>query len=181
MRVATSELLSDISPVFKNAHVGTSIAALLALILVLTGWWQYLWVLFGGANQLMASLALMLVTAWLDVRGKSYAWTFYPMIFMFVTTIAALVYTSYNLLQRVFSGAVKGEALDGQHPDGPWWGFFLVIAAIILAVEGVKAFSATRSVSRERRRLLQRRNRVYSTITRILSTAVEDSCDRYSL
>jgi len=37
-------------------------------------------VLFGGANQLMASLALMLVTAWLMSEGKSYAWTFYPMI-----------------------------------------------------------------------------------------------------
>jgi carbon starvation protein len=55
MRVATSELLSDVSPVFKNAHVGTLIACLLGIFLVLTGWYQYLWVLFGGANQLMAS------------------------------------------------------------------------------------------------------------------------------
>ena len=70
MRVATSELLSDVSPVFKNPHVGTIIASLLGVILVLTGWWQYLWVLFGGANQLMASLALMLVTAWLMSEGK---------------------------------------------------------------------------------------------------------------
>ncbi|RPJ03828.1 MAG: carbon starvation protein A, partial [Deltaproteobacteria bacterium] len=65
MRVATSELLSDVSPIFKNAHVGTFVASVLGMILVITGWWQYLWVLFGGANQLMASLALMLVTAWL--------------------------------------------------------------------------------------------------------------------
>ena len=49
MRVATSELLSDVSPVFRNAHVGTLIASLLGIIVVLTGWWQYLWVLFGGA------------------------------------------------------------------------------------------------------------------------------------
>ncbi|MDD5203764.1 MAG: carbon starvation CstA family protein, partial [Desulfobacterales bacterium] len=71
MRVATSELLSDISPVFRNAHVGTFIASILGIILVLTGWWQYLWVLFGGANQLMASLALLLVTAWLMSDRKS--------------------------------------------------------------------------------------------------------------
>ena len=45
MRVATSELLSDISPVFRNAHVGTFIASVLGLVLVMTGWWQYLWVL----------------------------------------------------------------------------------------------------------------------------------------
>jgi carbon starvation protein len=107
---------------------------------VLTGWWQYLWVLFGGANQLMASLALMLVTAYLMSEGKSYAWTFYPMIFMFITTIAALLYTSYTLLQRVFSGKVTGEALIGNTLMGVV-GFFLVIAAIILGIEGFKAFN----------------------------------------
>ncbi|MEW6668152.1 MAG: carbon starvation CstA family protein [Thermodesulfobacteriota bacterium] len=148
MRVATSELLSDVSAVFRNAHVGTFIASILGIILVLTGWWQYLWVLFGGANQLMASLALMLVTAWLMSQGKSYAWSFYPMIFMFVTTIAALIFTSYNLLQKVFAGAVKGEALVGNTLMG-FVGFFLVIAALILGIEGVKAFSRYRSVRAE--------------------------------
>jgi carbon starvation protein len=145
MRVATSELLSDVSPIFRNAHVGTFVASLLAAVLILTGWWQYLWVLFGGANQLMASLALMLVTAWLMSEGKPIAWTFYPMIFMFVTTIAALLYTSYSLLAKVFSGAVKGEALVGNTLMG-LVGFFLVIAAIALAVEGIKAFNRYRGI-----------------------------------
>ena len=145
MRVATSELLSDVSPVFKNAHVGTFVASILGIILVLTGWWQYLWVLFGGANQLMASLALMLVTAWLMSEGKNSAWTFYPMIFMFITTVAALIYTSYNLLDKVFKGAVKGEALVGNTLMG-LVGFFLVIAAIMLGLEGLKAFSRYRAM-----------------------------------
>jgi carbon starvation protein len=145
MRVATSELLSDVSPVFRNPHIGTIIASLLGILLVLTGWWQYLWVLFGGANQLMASLALMLVTVWLLSDGRSAAWTFYPMIFMFITTIAALIYTSYNLLYKVFSGAVKGEALVGNALMG-FVGFFLVIAAIILASEGVKALNRYRAL-----------------------------------
>ncbi|MDX9822910.1 MAG: carbon starvation CstA family protein [Syntrophales bacterium] len=145
MRVATSELLSDVHPVFKNAHVGTIIASILGMVLVLTGWWQYLWVLFGGANQLMASLALMLVTAWMMSEGKSYAWSFYPMIFMFITTIAALVYTSYGLLMKVFSGAVKGEALIGNTLMGVV-GFFLVIAALILGAEAFKAFNRYRAL-----------------------------------
>src|SRR5512136_696196 len=136
MRVATSELLGDISPIFKNVHVGTFIAEILVLVLILTGWWQYLWILFGGANQLMASMALMLVTAYLMSEGKPYGWTFYPMIFMFITTVAALVYTSYSLLARVFSGAVKGEALVGNTLMG-FIGIFLVIAAILLAIEGL--------------------------------------------
>jgi carbon starvation protein len=149
MRIATSELLGDISPVFKNAHVGTVIASLLGVLLVFTGWWQYLWVLFGGANQLMASLALMLVSAYLLSEGRSAAYAFYPMIFMFVTTIAALLYTSYGLLYRVFTGAIKGvEAIAGNTLMG-FVGFFLVIAAIILAVEGVKAFNRYRAVRAE--------------------------------
>ncbi len=148
MRVATSELMSDISPIFRNVHIGTFIASVLGLILVITGWWQYLWILFGGANQLMASLALMLVTAYLMSEGRPAAWTFIPMIFMFFTTAAALVYTSYSLLDKVFTGAVKGEALIGNTLMG-FVGFFLVIAAIILGWEGIKAFSRYRAMKGE--------------------------------
>jgi carbon starvation protein len=145
MRVATSELLAGWHPVFRNAHVGTFIASVLGMVLVLTGWWQYLWVLFGGANQLMASLALMLITAWLMSEGKSYSWALWPMIFMFITTIAALLYTSYNLLNKVLTGAVKGQALIGNTLMG-LVGIFLVVAAIILGIEGVKAFVKYRAL-----------------------------------
>jgi len=148
MRVATSELLGDISPIFKNAHVGTVIASLLTLLLILTGWWQYLWILFGGSNQLMASVALMLVTAFLMSEGKSYAWTFYPMIFMFLTTTAALAITSYRRFNAVFSGPVDRGAYTGKMLTG-LVAFILIIAAIILAVEGIKAFRRYRSMSPE--------------------------------
>ena len=146
MRVATSELLSDVSPIFRNVHVGTIVASILGIVLVMTGWWQYLWVLFGGANQLMASLALLLISAWLVSEGKSAAWAFYPMIFMFVTTIAALLYTAYNLLVvKVMGGAVKGEALVGNTLMG-LVALFLVGAALVLAWEGYKAFQRYRGV-----------------------------------
>jgi len=146
MRVATAELMSDVSPVFKNPHVGTIVASLLGMVLVLTGWWQYLWVLFGGANQLMASLALLLVSAWLVSEGKPSGWAFYPMLFMFVTTIAALLFTSYSLLyKKVWMGAVKGEALVGNTLMGII-ALFLVVAALILAVEGFKAFKRFKAV-----------------------------------
>jgi carbon starvation protein len=148
MRVATSELLSDISPIFRNVHVGTFIASILGMVLVLTGWWQYLWVLFGGANQLMASLALMLMTAWLMSEGKPAAWTFWPMIFMFITTIAALLFTSYSLLLKVLSGAVKGQDLIGNTLMG-LVGLFLVVAALILGWEGFKAFNRYRAIKNQ--------------------------------
>ena len=149
MRIATSELLSDVHPIFRNAHVGTLIASILGFILVYYGWWQYLWVLFGGANQLMASLALMMITIWLISEGKPSAWTFYPMIFMFVTTIAALILTSISLLKKVFSGALKGEAFVGNLLMG-LMGFFLVIAALILAWEGIKAINKYRNLKAQK-------------------------------
>ena len=89
----------------------------------------------------MASLALMLVTAWLMSEGRPAAWTFYPMIFMFVTTMAALLYTSYSLLKKVFTGAVKGEALIGNTLMGLGW----VLPGHCghhSGLEGFKAFSA---------------------------------------
>ena len=64
---------------------------------------------------------------------------------MFVTTVAALLYTSYSLLDKVFSGAVKGEALVGNTLMG-LVGFFLVIAAIMLGIEGFKAFVRYRTL-----------------------------------
>jgi carbon starvation protein len=145
MRVATSELLSDISPVFRNPHVGTFIASLLGIVLVLTGWWQYLWILFGGANQLMASLALMIITVWLMSEGRGYRWTLYPMLFMFITTVAALLYTSWGLLAKVFAGGVAGEAFIGNLLMGIV-GFFLVICALILGYEGFMAFKRLRAL-----------------------------------
>jgi len=146
MKVATGELLGNFSPVFRNAHIATFGACLLTAVLVLTGWWQYLWVLFGGANQLMASLALMLATIWLISQGMPSAWTFYPMIFMFVTTIAALLYTSYSLLSKVFSGTVQGEALIGNTLIGVV-GVFLVVAALVLAWDGLKALGRYRALA----------------------------------
>ncbi|HMK37077.1 MAG TPA: carbon starvation CstA family protein [Desulfomonilaceae bacterium] len=153
MRVATSELLSDVSPIFKNVHIGTIVASILGFILVHMGWWQYLWVLFGGANQLMASLALMLVTAWLMSQGKPAKWTFFPMIFMFITTIAALMYTSYDLLYNKvlvgYAALYKAKGLEGVIGNTIMGvvAIFLVVAALILAAEGWKAFRRYRGIT----------------------------------
>jgi carbon starvation protein len=138
MKVATIELAGDYTPALRNGPLATLIAALLTLLIVHTGWWQYLWVLFGGANQLLASLALLVASAWLLSQGKKATYTLIPMFFMFITTIAALLFTSYNLLGKVFSGQAKGEALVGNGLMG-FVALSLVVMAIVLLADGLKA------------------------------------------
>jgi carbon starvation protein len=154
MKVATIELVGDRHPILRNGPVATFIAAILVLLLVQTGWWQYLWILFGGANQLLASLALLVASVWLISQGKKAIFTLAPMWFMFITTIAALMYTSYNLLSKVFTGNVvvaagqtRAEALIGNGLMGVV-ALFLVVAAIILFIDGMKALKRYRQQSR---------------------------------
>jgi carbon starvation protein len=150
MKVATTELVGEYSPILRNNQVATFIAAILVLFLIQTGWWQYLWVLFGGANQLLASLALLVASLWLMSQGKNATFTLIPMWFMFVTTIAALIYTSYNLLSKVFTGNVtvsagqtRLEALIGNGLMGIV-ALFLVVAAFFLLIDGLKALKRYR-------------------------------------
>ncbi len=145
MKVAAIEMVGDRAPILRSGPVATFIAAALTLLLVQTGWWQYLWILFGGANQLLASLALLVASLWLLSQGKKATFTLIPMWFMFITTIAALIYTSYNLLSKVLTGQVKAatgqsllEATIGNGLMG-LVALFLVIAALVLLYDGIKA------------------------------------------
>jgi carbon starvation protein len=138
MRVASAEFLGDTLPIMRNTAVGTIVALILSAILIWTGFWSYIWILFGAANQLMASLALLLVSLWLISQGKSYLWTFIPFIFMFVTTIAALLRTAWKLLESNLAGGLAVDKVIGN-----WIAFvlavFLAVAALILAFDAVRA------------------------------------------
>jgi len=97
MRVVFAEAFGEMWPAAKNIHIGTIVSAILMIIIVLSGTFTYLWQIFGAANQLMASLALMLVCLWLVEQKKNPSFAFWPMVFMYVTTIAANLILSYNL------------------------------------------------------------------------------------
>ncbi|MGQ9802684.1 MAG: carbon starvation CstA family protein [Anaerolineae bacterium] len=96
MRVASAEALGDRFPILRNIHVGSLIALALTLFLVWITPFIQIWGAFGAANQLMASLALLLITLWLMSKAKNYQWTFWPFIFMFVTTVGALLWQAYS-------------------------------------------------------------------------------------
>jgi carbon starvation protein len=75
-------------------------------LLVYSGSIDTIWPMFGIANQLLAVLALALVTTWLvnTARGR-YAWvTLLPMLFVSTTTLTAgvqLVGTQFPLIAKV--------------------------------------------------------------------------------
>ncbi len=147
MRVASAEALGDRFPIIRNVHVGTIIALVLTLVLIWLVPFLQIWAVFGAANQLMASLALLLITLWLMSKGKQYLWTLIPFAFMFVTTVGALLYKAYeaffiNLPKTANPAANKianvAEFTSAQVIIG-LVSLILVVAALILAWDGIQA------------------------------------------
>ncbi len=85
--------------------------------LIHTGSIETIWPMFGIANQLLAALALALVTTWLVNTGRGkYAWvTVPPMAFVVVTTITA---GTVLVSQRFPAMIAKGQALVEKGGDG---------------------------------------------------------------
>ncbi len=135
MRVASAEALGDAIPALKNIHVGSAVALILTLILIWLVPFIQIWGVFGAANQLMASLALLLVTIWLMSKAKNYQWTFWPFIFMFVTTIGALVWSAYNAFFKLRT-LTAWQDIAAQVTIGVL-SVILIVLAIILAVDAI--------------------------------------------
>ncbi len=55
-----------------------------------SGMWAQFWTLFGAANQLLAALSLLVISAWLHQNHKRLSFTLIPMAFVLVTTMVAL-------------------------------------------------------------------------------------------
>ncbi len=148
-RIATAELAGDAVPVLRNMHVGTIITVLIVFGLIQTNTWSYIWTLFGGSNQLMASLALFIATIWLASQGKKHGFTLWPGLFMFVTTIAALGMTALSLYRNIIklqSGAAAppaGQSVGlaiGGNAVACAIAVFLMIAALVLIYDGLKMY-----------------------------------------
>ncbi|EMA37425.1 carbon starvation protein CstA [Halobiforma lacisalsi AJ5] len=88
-----------------NKYVNTGIATFAAFLLVSSGQWEQLWPLFGGANQLLAALALLAATVWLAnwKDTKQLLTTGVPVIVMTFITICGLLWLAFvENLQRTF-------------------------------------------------------------------------------
>ncbi len=142
MKVTLTEWLGEVIPLMGNQHVASLISVALAILLILTGTWIYLWQLFGGANQLMAALALLLVTVWLASVGKPWYYAGLPMIFMYVTTVASILVTAYNLYFNVYQPNLAAGRTLPVIGSGLMVlvALLLVVAAAFIAIDGARAF-----------------------------------------
>jgi carbon starvation protein len=152
MRVTLGEWLGDRWVGFKNQHVASVVGMAVTMGLVLSGTWVYLWQLFGASNQLMAALSLLLVTVWLRSIGKNPAFAGIPMVFMYVTTMAATIVTAYNLLVTIATR--PGQALISV--VGAWAmvavSILLLVAAALIAWDAWQAWNRYRTVPPEEAR-----------------------------
>jgi carbon starvation protein len=144
MRVTLGEWLGDRWVGFKNQHVASVVGMAVTMALVLSGTWVYLWQLFGAANQLMAALSLLLVTVWLKSVGKNPAYAGIPMLFMYVTTMAATIVTAYNLLVTI--ATKPGQAAISV--VGAW--AMIAVAILLLGAAALIAWDAWQAWKRYR-------------------------------
>ena len=140
MRVTLTEWVGEAVPAVRNMHVSTIISMVLTLALVLTGTWVYLWQLFGASNQLMAALSLLVVTVWLKSEKRNPSFALYPMLFMYITTIAATLVTARNLYVTIAANPDMG----GLPVAGAWAMIIvsglLIVAAVLIGWDGWQAY-----------------------------------------
>ena len=100
---------SSLEETTSNRYVNAGIQCVLAYALVASGSWADLWPLFGGANQLLAALALLTATVWLANwdDSKQLISTGVPMALMTAVTVIALLYLALyqNLVQKLLNDA----------------------------------------------------------------------------
>jgi len=140
MRVTLTEWVGDALPAVRNMHVSSMISMVLTAALVLTGTWVYLWQMFGASNQLMAALSLLVVAVWLKSEKRNPSYALVPMIFMYVTTLAATAVTARNLYVTI----AANPKISGLPVYGAWAmigvSVLLFVAAVLIGWDGYKAY-----------------------------------------
>jgi len=104
-------LRSALAELGRGRYTNPLIQAVPAYLLVISGEWLTLWALFGGANQLLAALALLTATVWLanwDDSKQLYS-TGVPMAIMVTITVLGLGWLALyeNLYQAVLQGGAE--------------------------------------------------------------------------
>lgn len=97
-RFIVQESLGERLPVFRNKYLVTALVVTLAYCIGATDGWQKIWPIFGATNQLIAAVALFVISAYLIGVKKPTTFTLVPALFMVVTTIGALAWQAWRFM-----------------------------------------------------------------------------------
>jgi carbon starvation protein len=99
-RFIFSELTGKKIPLLNNRWVSSAFILVFAAILGATEGYKAIWPVFGASNQLVAALALVVVSSYLVGIKRPTKFTLYPAYFMLCSTLAALIYQGYNFFKE---------------------------------------------------------------------------------
>ena len=103
----SAEDLDSWRKVLASGPVAAVITVALGVGLGFSGY-AVVWPLFGAANQLLAALALLAVSAWLANAGKDNKMLFVPMVLALVVALCSLLLT---MQQKVVALMIGGSAV----------------------------------------------------------------------
>lgn len=127
----TRDQLTGAAKFFSTPIVSTLIMVIIGCGMGFMGLSQ-IWSVFGAANQLLASIAMLAVCTWLGKIGRNNKMFYFPMVFMLCATITALCFTIVSGFGKIAAGTDWGTYFQ------VIWSIALVVLALILAVMSFK-------------------------------------------
>ncbi len=136
--MTVSGLSGDLGSVARGRYTNPILQVGIAYVLVISGEWATLWGLFGGANQLLAALALLTATVWLANwdESKQLISTGVPMAIMVTITVFGLTWLA--LYENLYVNLISGEAATLGAQLSAAAQMVLAIVLIVLALSLVK-------------------------------------------
>ncbi len=147
MRLYSSEVVGAYWPIFKNVRFSTIVTLVIFAVFCFTGILSTLWFLGGSFNQMLASMSLLIASCWLAYEKKNYRFTLLPSIFLFVTTISAAIWISYQTIKHFFTT----PNITTDRAIGDWITGIIALFLVYCASTLIKdAFAAIRKFTSEK-------------------------------
>ena len=129
-------LFKNVPKLIRHFWFNSGLSVILMWILARTNAFSLLWPIFGTANQMLAALSLLAISAWLLLRRKKANFTLIPAGFMMATTLASLAILFLQYLRQKSYLLVAADILL----------FGLAVGVIVLVV---KMFAGKKTVPPE--------------------------------
>lgn len=131
-RFVFAETIARHVPLLRNRLVATLILLLPAYLLAVTNTYGNIWKMFGAANQMIAAVALIAISAYLAGRGRPTPYTVLPGLFMAITTLAALGWNTLNPATGYLVAASRNWTLG-------MLSLLLIVLALVVCADGLAA------------------------------------------